>query len=146
MKGKDLDTTRKACEKFKTTPVSVFNFMEGTRFTPEKRDKQKSPYTNLLKPKFGGAAFVLGSMGEQMHTMLDVTIFYPEGAQGMWGLMTGKVNSIVVDIKKVNIPLNLRSKDYSQDAQFKAEFQEWVSDVWQEKDQFIEQLKIDTAR
>ena len=141
MKGKDLETTRIACEKFKTTPVAVFNFLEGTRFTPAKHAKQQSPYINLLNPKFGGAAFVMGSMGEQMHTMLDITIYYPEGPQGVWGLLTGKVKNIVVDVKEVPIPETLRGKDYSQDPVFKAEFQAWITGIWQNKDQLIEHFK-----
>ncbi|MGB3621642.1 MAG: acyltransferase, partial [Ketobacter sp.] len=56
MKGKDMETTRKACEKFKEVPVSVMNFLEGTRFTQEKHDAQQSPYRYLLKPKSGGIA------------------------------------------------------------------------------------------
>ena len=142
MRGKDLETTRKACEKFKTTPVAVLNFLEGTRFTPEKHDKQQSPYTHLLKPKYGGAAFVLSSMGEQMHTMLDITIFYPDGTPGFWDLLCGKVKTVVLDVRKVNIPSELRGKDYSQDVAFKTEFKAWIDNVWQEKDALIEQFKI----
>ena len=33
---KDIETTMRACEKFKTFPVSIMNFVEGTRFTAEK--------------------------------------------------------------------------------------------------------------
>ena len=48
-KGQDLISTRKACKKFNTQPVAIFNFLEGTRFTPTKHDKQQSPFNNLLK-------------------------------------------------------------------------------------------------
>lgn len=142
MKGKDLETTRKACEKFKTTPVAVLNFLEGTRFTNEKHDQQQSPYSNLLKPKYGGAAFVLGSMGEQMQTMLDITIYYPDTTPGFWDLLCGKVKNIVVDVREVTVPSRLRGKDYSQDETFKIEFKSWIDTVWQEKDALIEQLKM----
>ena len=43
MKGKDLETTRRACEKFIDTPTSVINFVEGTRFSDQKRIDRKSP-------------------------------------------------------------------------------------------------------
>lgn len=49
--GKDLESTKKACEKFKHTPVSVMNFVEGTRFTPEKHQRKNSPYAHLLPPR-----------------------------------------------------------------------------------------------
>ena len=62
LRGRDLAVTRKACEKFKTIPVSVVN-CRGTRFTPKKHDRQGSPYRNLLKPRAGGIAFVIGPWG-----------------------------------------------------------------------------------
>ena len=40
LKGKDIETTRKACEKFKTMPVSIVNFVEGTRFTSDKHTEK----------------------------------------------------------------------------------------------------------
>ena len=47
--GTDIQTTRKACEKFKHKPVSIMNFIEGTRFTQAKHTKQKSRLT-LITP------------------------------------------------------------------------------------------------
>ena len=54
LKGKDLEITRKACQKFKKIPISIMNFVEGTRFTAEKHRNQQSPYAHLLRPKAGG--------------------------------------------------------------------------------------------
>ena len=42
LRGKDIEITRKACEKFKKMPVTVMNFVEGTRFTTAKK-RNKSP-------------------------------------------------------------------------------------------------------
>ena len=139
--GKDLETTRAACEKFKTTPVSVFNFLEGTRFTPEKHAQQGSPFQNLLKPKAGGAAFVLGSMGEQMHTMLDLTIVYPDKKIGPWDLFCGRISKVIVHINTKEIPKEFLGKDYSSDPEFKAAFQIWLNALWEEKDQLINDIK-----
>jgi len=139
--GKDLASTRKACEKFKQTPVSVFNFVEGTRFTPAKHKHQGSTFTHLLKPKAGGAAFVLGSMGEQMHTMLDITIVYPGEHIGPWDLICGRLKKVVVHINKIEIPPEFLGKDYSTDLVFKADFQRWLNQQWIDKDALIGQLK-----
>ncbi|OZG70521.1 acyltransferase [Hahella sp. CCB-MM4] len=140
LKGKDLETTRHACEKFKFTPVTVFNFLEGTRFTEEKHSRQNSPYKYLLKPKAGGAAFVLGAMGDQLHTMLNITIHYPGDDRGFWSFMSGRIRRIVVRIQKVNIPSQFLGKDYMNDEQFRSAFQEWVSKLWQEKNEQLAQL------
>jgi len=51
LKGKDLEITKEACELYKRQPVTVVNYLEGTRFTPAKHAEQASPYQYLLKPK-----------------------------------------------------------------------------------------------
>lgn len=145
MKGKDLETTRKACEKFKFTPVTVFNFLEGTRFTESKHRNQQSPYKNLLKPKAGGIAFVLGAMGKELDTLLDINIVYPNGNKGFWGLLSGHLTTIVVDIRKIPIPAEFCGKDYAEDEQFREQFQLWVGDIWAEKDARLTKLKAQYA-
>lgn len=140
LKGKDLETTQKACEKFKYTPVTVFNFMEGTRLTPDKHAKQESPYPYLLKPKAGGAAFVLGAMGEQLHTMLNITIHYPSDDRSFWHFLSGRITKVVVRIERQTIPPQFLSRDYLSDQQFRSEFQQWVSELWAHKNQLLEEL------
>ena len=139
LKGKDLETTRKACEKFKYTPVTVFSFPEGTRLTPEKHKKQNSPYKYLLRPKAGGAGFVLGAMGEMLHTMVNITIHYPDN-KGFFNLFSGKIDRVVVHIDVVEIPQQYLGKDYINDEDFRSEFQSWVSRLWEEKDKLLQQL------
>lgn len=133
--GQDLATTRKACERYKTNPVSVFNFLEGTRFTHEKHDQQASPFQNLLKPKAGGIAFVLDAMGEQLHGLVNVTIYYPQGKPTLWDLLSGQIKRIVMRIEITPIPQQFIGKSYDQDMDYRAEFQDWVNQMWQKKDQ-----------
>jgi 1-acyl-sn-glycerol-3-phosphate acyltransferase len=140
LKGKDLETTRKACEKFKYTPVTVFNFMEGTRFTPDKHARQQSAYRYLLKPKAGGAGFVLGAMGDQLSTMLNVSIHYPGDERNFWRFISGRVTNVVVRVEKKSIAPKYLNQDYLNDAQFRADFQQWVSTLWAEKDALLSQL------
>lgn len=139
LRGKDLETTRKACEKFKTTPVSVMNFLEGTRITPAKHQKQESPHQHLLKPKAGGIGFVLGAMGEQITTMLDVTIVYPEGIPTFWDFVRGQVHEIEVIAEERPIPAEFLSRDYQNDLVFREQFQAWVRQLWQQKDALLDQ-------
>ncbi len=145
MKGKDLETTRRACEKFKDIPVSVMNFLEGTRFTTIKHAEQQSPYNNLLKPKSGGIAFVLSAMGGQLRSLLDVTIVYHDKANGFWDLMCGRVHRISVRVLERSIPAEFAMGDYEEDAEFRARFQVWVNQIWQEKDVLITAMKQDVA-
>lgn len=144
LKGKDLETTRKACEKFKYTPVTVFNFLEGTRFTPQKHAQQQSPYQYLLKPKAGGAAFVLGAMGDQLHTLLNITIHYPSNDHSFWHFLTGRVNKVIVRIDKQTIAPPFLNRDYLNDQEFRSNFQQWVSELWEQKDDQLKQLHKET--
>ncbi|MCK9535313.1 MAG: acyltransferase [Pseudomonas sp.] len=139
--GQDLATTRKACERYKTNPVSVFNFLEGTRFTQEKHDQQNAPFKYLLKPKAGGIAFVLDAMGEQLQGLVNVTLYYPQGKPGLWDLLSGQIKRIVMRIDSTPIPEQFIGQSYDQNLTYRAEFQNWVNQLWQEKDQQLAQLE-----
>lgn len=138
--GQDLATTRKACERYKSNPVSVFNFLEGTRFTPEKHEQQDSPYQYLLRPKAGGIAFVLDAMGEQLHGLINVTLHYPEGRPKLWDLLSGQITRIVMRIEVLSIPEQFIGQSYDQNPAYRAEFQTWVNQLWLKKDQQLAEL------
>lgn len=139
LKGKDLETTRKACDKFKHKPVSVMSFIEGTRFTPEKQQKQHSTFQHLLKPKAGGIGFVMSAMGEQLNKVLDVTIYYPEKTPTFVDFICGRVHTIEVLIELRDIDQDLVG-DYMNDRNYKIYFQKWVNTLWEHKDQQLAQL------
>ena len=141
LRGKDLEITRKACEKFKNIPVSIMNFVEGTRFTNEKHSRQHSPYTHLLKPKAGGIAFVLGAMGDQIHRILDVTIVYPGQTRNFWALLCGNIREIKVRVRSISVSPELQG-DYINDASFRKKLQQWLNSLWDEKDRRIEEMMI----
>ena len=139
LKGKDLEITRQACKKFKKIPISITNFVEGTRFTNEKHRRQQSPYPHLLKPKAGGIAFVLDSMGEQIHRVLDVTIVYPDGVTNFWALLCGKIRKIKVRVRSLPVSAELLG-DYTNDGDFRAGLQLWLNNIWAEKNRYIEEM------
>ena len=72
----DLAVTRKACRRFRKRPATVVNFLEGTRFTEAKRVNRQSPYRNLLRPKAGGIAYALDTMGTVSYTHLTLPTIY----------------------------------------------------------------------
>lgn len=139
LKGKDLETTRKACEKFAYFPTSVMNFFEGTRFDPEKHAKQQSPYKHLLKPKAGGAAFTLNAMSGHLRNLLDVTIIYPpEAPRSLLAYLGGAMDEVEVIVQQRVIPAWASEGDYESDPEFRARFQQWIGELWAEKDALLE--------
>ncbi|HDS1680658.1 TPA: acyltransferase [Pseudomonas putida] len=144
LKGKDLEITKAACELFKRQPVTVVNYLEGTRFTEAKHREQQSPYRYLLKPKAGGVAFVLAALGEQLDALLDVTIVYPGNqAPGFWALLNGSISRVIIDIQVRELDPALWDGDYENDPEFRQTVQAWVNQLWQEKDQRIERLRTE---
>jgi 1-acyl-sn-glycerol-3-phosphate acyltransferase len=138
--GRDIETTRRACEKFREIPVAIMNFVEGTRFTAAKHAAQGSPYRHLLKPKSGGVAFVLDAMGEGLHAILDVTIAYPGGRPSMMDMLADRVADIRVHVRERPIPAELLQGDYQNDRAFRIRFQQWMNGLWREKDADVERL------
>ena len=136
LRGKDLEITRKACAKFKKIPISVMNFVEGTRYTSAKHEHQDSPYDHLLRPKAGGVASVLGVMGEQIHRILDVTIVYPQKRRSFWAFLCGNIQEIKVKVRSLPVTAELIG-DYANDSQFRQKLQIWLNDLWAEKDREI---------
>ncbi|WP_028314809.1 acyltransferase [Desulfatibacillum aliphaticivorans] len=139
LEGKDLETTQKACEKFKKMPVSIVNYVEGTRFTQEKHDRQNSPFKHLLKPKAGGIAFVMAAMGGQLHSLVNVTIAYPYGDKSFWDYLCGRIAKITVRVETLPIAEEVQG-DYFKDELFRTRFQKWVNDLWVEKDALLDDL------
>ncbi len=139
LRGKDIEVTKRACAKFKSTPVSVMNFVEGTRFKAHKHKKQNSQFSHLLKPRAGGLAFALSAMGEHIHKLVDVSIYYPEKVPSYWDYISGQVEEVHVHIRVSEIAEEMRG-DYMKDREFKISFQEKLNHIWLEKDQRLEQL------
>lgn len=140
LQGKDMETTRKVCAKFKYIPTAIVSFIESTRFTPEKRKHQDSPYQHLLRPRAGGMAFALGAMGEYFHKILDVTIVYPSEMPSIWDYFSGSIKKIIVRVNVLSIPPELLG-DYEKDREYRKYFQNYINKIWRDKDQLIQNSK-----
>jgi len=75
--------------------------------------------------------------------MLDVTIVYPDKNNGFWELICGHIPKVKVNVRELEIPREFLGKDYANDAQFKTDFQEWVNQLWLDKDALIDEMKAE---
>ena len=141
LKHKDMDEARKACEQLLSQPFTLLNYLEGTRFSPEKQAEQHSPYQNMLKPKAGGLALALNILGDKIDALVDMTIVYPDGAPGYGEFWLGEVPRIAVNLRKIDIPAWVLAGSYEDDAEYRAQFQHWVDELWAEKDALISTIK-----
>lgn len=134
LKGKDIATTQAACEKYRHTPTTIINFVEGTRFTSQKHAQKNSPYRYLLPPKAAGIAFTLAAMGDLFTSMLDVSIMYPQNTKWpMMDMLCGRMKRIVIDIKEMPVTAKMRG-NYQEDERFREDFRCQLNALWEEKD------------
>ena len=143
-RNQDWETTRRRCERFRHTPTTILNFLEGTRFRLDKHARQQSPYRRLLRPKSGGLGFVLETLADRLHTLLDVTIVYPDRRCAFLDLLSGRIGRVIVRVRPLPIPAELLGGDYRSDPGFRAALQRWVGQIWADKDALIEQLLGDS--
>ena len=130
----DRDNVFKACEGFNNHPTCVLNFVEGTRFTAEKHQRQNSEYNHLLRPKAGGIDYVLQGMEQQLHRVVDVTIVYPGGVPTFWDFLQGKCRDVHIDIRQLPLP---ELTGVTDPAHRKTSLAQWMRQIWLEKDQLI---------
>jgi 1-acyl-sn-glycerol-3-phosphate acyltransferase len=140
LRGKDLEATRKACERFRLMPTSVMNFVEGTRYTEAKRIQTGSPHRALLPARAGGISFVLSAMGGILHSMLDVTIAYRPRTPSFWDLCCGRIGRVIVHVRRRAIEDWMAQGDYAGDPAFRERIQGWLAGIWSEKDQVLLQI------
>ncbi|HEY3985622.1 acyltransferase [Cedecea sp.] len=139
-RGKDVETTRRSCMKFRAHPTTIVNFVEGSRFTAEKQVQTRSPFQYLLPPKAAGIAMAMNVLGQQFDKMLNVTLCYPENDRlPFYDMLTGKMTKIVVRVSLVPITEELHG-DYVNDKNFKRRFQLWLNTLWNEKDKQLTAL------
>ncbi|MDX6042008.1 acyltransferase [Scandinavium lactucae] len=140
-RGKDVETTRLSCEKFRNHPTTIVNFVEGSRFTDEKHQQTRSPYQHLLPPKAAGVAMALNVLGSQFDKLMNVTLCYPENDRTpFFDMLSGKLTRIVVRVELISVTDELHG-DYTNDKNFKRGFQQWLNALWAEKDSRIEEIK-----
>ncbi len=140
LRGKDLEATRRSCERFRQHPTTVVNFVEGTRGTAAKRAACQSPYQHLMPAKAGGIAFTLGAMGELFDQLLDVTLVYPGcEEQVLKSMIFGRLQQVVVRCQAYQVDEQLMG-DYFTDRAFRIRFQQLLNARWQAKDLLLTEI------
>ena len=137
MKGKDLETTRRACDKFRDTPTSVLNFVEGTRFSEAKRLERQSPYRHLLLPRAGGLSVAISSMGELFTSVVDATLIYEPGPVSFWDMLCGTPVHCHVAVRELPLEQWLVDGNYQDDRAFRKQMHAWLGTIWQQKDAIL---------
>jgi len=143
--GRDLQTVRLMCRRYRDLPASIINFLEGTRFSATKHARQESPFRHLLRPRAGGASFALSAMEGRVTRLVDLTIAYPEGRSAFLSYLAGELPLVRVRARSVEIPRELLQGDYLQDEEYRARFQDYLRGLWEEKDRSLDEMLPEEA-
>ena len=145
-RGEDLETTRKACRRYRNFPVAVLNFLEGTRFTKAKHHEQQSPYRHLLRPRIGGTSFVLASLGDQLDAIYDVTVVYPpNNVMTLGRFVSGRAPKIIIDARRIDVPPQFFDPAVTRPGPERDALKAWIEQVWMEKDALMTRLLATTS-
>ena len=136
-RGRDLQTTHRACRRYRHIPVTILNFAEGTRFSEDKHEDQQSPYEHLLRPRTGGVGFVIASMAGVLDAVYDVTLVYPNRDATMWQFVTNRLPWIHVHARRLEIPPEFHGAAITEPGPDRERLKAWMAGVWQEKDRTI---------
>ncbi|WP_110647644.1 acyltransferase [Salinicola peritrichatus] len=130
---RDRLATQRMCEHAREMPMAIYNFVEGTRFTPAKQHRQASPYRHLLRPKAGGIAQVIGLLGSRLDGILDITLHYRRQPPNFWDFLCGRESGVAIVARCLDRPAWMLEGSYD-DADYKERFYTWLNILWQEKD------------
>lgn len=128
----DRQSTLTACAGFRNHPTTVLNFLEGTRFTPEKQARQDARFLHLLNPKIGGLTYALTALEDRLHYFVDVTIEYPDGVPTFWEFMKGECHNVRMRVHCREVPSAVAASHEFEDKRLT--LAPWIEDLWQEKD------------
>ncbi len=71
--------------------------------------------------------------------LLNVTIAYPKGARNLWDFFCGGIQEIKVKVESFPINKELVG-DYFNDMEFREKFNDWLNNLWDEKDKVLESM------
>lgn len=135
---RDREATERMCRHARERPIAIYNFVEGTRFTPAKHAAQGAPYRHLLRPRAGGIAQVVGLLGDRLDGILDVTLQYDNPAPSFWGFLCGRERRVVLEARRLEVPGWMLQGDYHDNTDYKERFQSWLNALWQDKDRRLD--------
>lgn len=140
LRNKDIQTTKAACKRLVQFPATLINFVEGSRYTPQKAKLSKSPYSNLLPPKAASLGVALSEIGNEVEYIFNTTFYYPD-SQGkpFIDMMFGRIKDVYANIEILSKD-QMPKGNYLEDKQFKHDFTMYIRDLWEQKDHLLDKL------
>ena len=140
LRNKDIQTTKAACKRLVQFPATLINFVEGSRYTPQKAKLSKSPYSNLLPPKAASLGVALSEIGNEVEYIFNTTFYYPDShGKPFIDMMFGRIKYVYANIEILSKD-QMPKGNYLEDKQFKHDFTMYIRDLWEQKDHLLDKL------
>lgn len=118
----------------------LISFLEGTRITPEKYERNLRfmnrrglPITkNVMAPRTKGFLATIEALRDNTDAVYNLTIYYPAGIPNMWQLIGGEVDQVVIHVSRTN--MNQLPTDITA-------IEKWIIEKYVEKDLLLTALK-----
>ena len=134
LKYKDIESTNRACKRLIYSPSTLVNFVEGTRYTPQKAKLAKSSYEHLMPPKAASLGVALGQIGHDIDMLFNTTLRYPDNeTDPFFDMLKGRLKTVYATVEPIKVTDNLVG-DYLNEKQFKYSFTLWLRNLWERKD------------
>ena len=134
LRARDLESTRRACRRLSYAPLALINFVEGTRYTPQKAALANSPYRHLMVPKSPALAIAMGELGHEIEALFNTTLCYRDNARHPFiDLLMGRMKSVYARIERLENTEDLIG-NYLEDKHFKHDFGMRLRELWAQKD------------
>jgi 1-acyl-sn-glycerol-3-phosphate acyltransferase len=124
------------CIGFQRRFLTLINFAEGTRFSPQKHQIQHSTYQHLLPPQAVGLATMIRCLYPHAQTLLAVTIDYGCDHPSFIALLMGQIKTVHLHVQTHPLTPDLVGH-YANDKGFRQHFRKWLNHIWQQKDTIL---------
>lgn len=138
---KNLSLIKKSCLQMMQNPFVLVSFLEGSRHNLNVKSKKAniSEYEFLLKPKVSGSVIAMSVLKKSVFKVIDITIIYPKvdnKKPHLYNIFSCKIKKVDVIVRFFDLP-DIDYKSYSEDAEVKNSFKNWIDSVWSSKDLLI---------
>ena len=95
-------------------------------------------------PELAGKDLEITKQACELYKRQPVTVVYPQQKiPGFWDLISGNVQKVIIDIQTRELDPALWQGDYENDPVFREHVQNWVNQLWIEKDRRIKALRAE---
>jgi hypothetical protein len=84
---------------------------------------------------------MVAALGDRLDALIDVTLEYPDGPPGLGRFIANGVERIRVHVRRVPVPAEMTQGDYENDPAFRRRFQDWLNEIWREKDERLGRMR-----